>query len=230
MLTQQELNKSPLFQGIAHQEYQAMVHCFQAVRKTFQPQEVICDMAEAMDGRIGIVEQGQAAMIRIDEEGTATVLEGLLPGGVFGKGLTFAAVTEDSIQVVARTACEVLFIDHPHIFKRCENACTHHSLLVQNLLFRKIGFFAAIVTLLLFVVTTSFAVVERRHATSPTDAIVMRASVSVKSAPEKAATDMFVLHEGTKVRVGEQVEGWIEVTIADGNKGWLEERAIEMID
>ena len=58
----------------------------------------------------------------------------------------------------------------------------------------------------------------------------MRASVSVKSAPEKAATDMFVLHEGTKVRVGEQVEDWIEVTIADGNKGWLEERAIEMID
>ena len=103
-------------------------------------------------------------------------------------------------------------------------------LLVQNLLFRKIGFFVAIVTLLLFFVTTSFAVVERRQATSPTDAIVMRASVSVKSAPEKAATDMFVLHEGTKVRVGEQVEGWIEVTIADGNKGWLEERAIEMID
>ena len=134
MLTQQELNQSPLFQGVAHHEYLAMVHCFQAVRKTFQPQEVICDMAEAMDGRIGVVEQGQAAMIRIDEEGTSTVLEGLLPGGVFGKGLTFASITEDSIQVVARTTCEVLFIDHPHIFKRCENACTHHSLLVQNLL------------------------------------------------------------------------------------------------
>ena len=41
---------------------------------------------------------------------------------------------------------------------------------------------------------------------------------------------MFVLHEGTKVRVGDRVENWIEVTIADGNKGWLEERAIEMID
>lgn len=103
-------------------------------------------------------------------------------------------------------------------------------LLVNNLLFRKIGFFAAIVGLLLFVVTISFAVVERRHATSPTEAIVMRSSVAVKAAPEKTATDMFVLHEGTKVRVGDQIEGWIEVTIADGNKGWLEERTIEMID
>lgn len=103
-------------------------------------------------------------------------------------------------------------------------------LLVSNLLFRKIGFFAAIVSLLLFVVTTAFAVTERRHATSPNEAIVMRASVSVKAAPEKNATDMFVLHEGTKVRVGNLVEGWIEVTIADGNKGWLEERTTEMID
>ena len=103
-------------------------------------------------------------------------------------------------------------------------------LLVQSLLFRKIGFFASIVGLLLFVVTTAFAVTERREATSPSEAIVMNASVSVKAAPEKNATDMFVLHEGTKVRVGDRVESWIEVTIADGNKGWLEERAIEMID
>lgn len=103
-------------------------------------------------------------------------------------------------------------------------------LLVQNLMFRKIGFFAAIVALLLFVITTSFAVVERREATSPNEAIVMSASVSVKAAPEKGATDMFVLHEGTKVRIGDRVDSWIEITIADGNKGWLEERAIEMID
>ena len=134
MLTQQELSNSPLFQGIDQREYLAMVHCFQAVRKTYQADDVIWDMGEAMNGRIGIVEMGQAAMIRIDEEGTSTVLEGLHPGGVFGKSLTFASVTEDSIQVIARTTCEVLFIDHPHIFKRCQNACTHHSMLVQNLL------------------------------------------------------------------------------------------------
>ena len=102
-------------------------------------------------------------------------------------------------------------------------------LLVQNLLFRKIGFFAAIVALLLFVVMTSFAVVERRHATSPTDAIVMRASVSVKSAPEKAATDMFVLHEGTKLRVVTELGEWCEIVIADGKKGWTLKSNVEEI-
>ena len=30
--------------------------------------------------------------------------------------------------------CDILFIDYPHMFKRCENACTYHSTLVYNML------------------------------------------------------------------------------------------------
>lgn len=103
-------------------------------------------------------------------------------------------------------------------------------LLVQSLLFRKVGFFAAIVCLLLFVVTASFAISERRRSNSPTEAIVMSAAVSVKASPDKTSTDMFVLHEGTKVRVGNGMADWVEITIADGKKGWIESRSIEMID
>ena len=36
--------------------------------------------------------------------------------------------------MVCRTPCDVVFIDYPHILKRCENACLHHSMLVQNML------------------------------------------------------------------------------------------------
>ena len=36
--------------------------------------------------------------------------------------------------MVARTACDILFIDNSCIFKRCENACTHHSTLVYNMM------------------------------------------------------------------------------------------------
>ncbi|MFR3920744.1 MAG: Crp/Fnr family transcriptional regulator [Dysosmobacter welbionis] len=35
---------------------------------------------------------------------------------------------------MARTACDILFIDNSCIFKRCENACTHHSTLVYNMM------------------------------------------------------------------------------------------------
>ena len=56
------------------------------------------------------------------------------PGGVFGRNLAFAGSAGDSLEVVCRAPCEVLFIDYPHILRRCENACACHSTLVQNML------------------------------------------------------------------------------------------------
>ena len=134
MLTQQELKKSPLFQDISYEEYLRMLTCFQAVQKSYRPEEVIYDFGASGRDAVGIIEHGTATLIRIDEEGVATVLEELGPGGVFGRTLAFAGSTGDSLEVLCRTPCDVLFIDYPHILKRCENACLHHSLLVQNML------------------------------------------------------------------------------------------------
>ena len=134
VLTQQEMEKSPLFQNISYQEYCKMLSCFQAVQRSFRPEELIYDFSEPKNDAVGIIERGEAALIRIDEEGVSTVLEELGPGGVFGKTLAFAGSGYDSLEVLCRTPCDVLFIDYPHILKRCEKACTHHSILVQNML------------------------------------------------------------------------------------------------
>ena len=134
MLSQQELEKSPLFQDISYEEYRSLLTCFQAVQKSFRSDDLIYDFSSPKNDAVGIVERGCAALIRIDEEGVATVMEELGPGGVFGRTLAFAGASGDSLQVVCRTPCDVLFIDYPHILKRCENACNHHSVLVQNML------------------------------------------------------------------------------------------------
>lgn len=60
-------------------------------------------------------------------------------------------------------------------------------------------------------------------------AVVMSASVAVKSSPDKSATDLFVLHEGTVVRIVDRLDEWCEIVIDDGKKGWLESRKIEII-
>jgi SH3-like domain-containing protein len=62
-----------------------------------------------------------------------------------------------------------------------------------------------------------------------TEAIVMSSAASVKSSPDRSATELFVLHEGTKVSIGETIDGWAEVRIADGRKGWIEDKRIERI-
>ena len=134
MLSQQELSKSPLFQDISYEDYRSLLTCFQAVQKSFRTDDLIYDFSSPKSDAVGIVERGRAALIRIDEEGVATVMEELGPGGVFGRTLAFAGSSGDSLEVVCRVPCDVLFIDYPHILKRCENACTRHSVLVQNML------------------------------------------------------------------------------------------------
>lgn len=134
MLSQQELIKSPLFQNISYEDYCSLLTCFQAVQKSFQTDDLIYDFSSPNNDAVGIVERGGASLIRIDEEGVATVMEELGPGGVFGRTLAFSGSSGDSLEVVCRTPCDVLFIDYPHILKRCEHACTRHSILVQNML------------------------------------------------------------------------------------------------
>lgn len=134
MLSQQELEKSPLFQDISYDDYRCLLTCFQAVHKSFRAEELIYDFSWPKNDAVGVVERGQAQLIRIDEEGVETVLEELGAGGVFGKTLAFSTSAGDSLEVVCRTPCDVLFIDYPHILKRCENACLRHSILVRNML------------------------------------------------------------------------------------------------
>lgn len=134
MLSEQELQMSPLFQDISYDEYLRMLTCFQAVHKSFRPDELIYDFMAGKNDAVGVIERGEATLIRIDEEGVSTVMEELTTGGVFGRTLAFATSNRDSLEVVCRTPCDVLFIDYPHILKRCHNACTHHSMLVQNML------------------------------------------------------------------------------------------------
>ncbi|WP_293009364.1 cyclic nucleotide-binding domain-containing protein, partial [Oscillibacter sp. UBA6647] len=117
MLSKEELEGSPIFEGISYENYLAMLNCFQAVQKSYRPEEVVYDFSRAGE-QVGILERGEASLIRIDEDGVSTVLENLTAGNVFGRSLAFSGDVSDSLEVVCRTACDVLYIDFPHILKR----------------------------------------------------------------------------------------------------------------
>ena len=102
-------------------------------------------------------------------------------------------------------------------------------LLAQRMSLRKVGFYTMAVAALLFIATSIFALSERNMLVNRTEAIVMSSAASVKSSPDRSATELFVLHEGTKVTIGESTDGWAEVRIADGRKGWIEDKRIERI-
>ena len=60
-------------------------------------------------------------------------------------------------------------------------------------------------------------------------AIIFTPQVSGKSSPDNSGTDLFVLHEGTKVSVEDEVGEWFEIRLSDGNKGWVPVNSLNII-
>lgn len=98
-----------------------------------------------------------------------------------------------------------------------------------NIRLRKIGFFVGLPMLLVSIVANVCAIGQNNHRNAHDEAIVFSPSVTVKSTPADSGTDLFILHEGTKVTLQEAVGQWVEVRVADGNRGWLPVSAIEVI-
>ena len=95
---------------------------------------------------------------------------------------------------------------------------------------RKIGFFGGFVLLVLFALSNVFAWQQKQDLLYRKGAIVVSPSVTVKSTPAKNGTDLFILHEGTKVSITDgSMKGWTGIRIADGKEGWIESDMIEEI-
>ena len=61
-------------------------------------------------------------------------------------------------------------------------------------------------------------------------AIIMEPSVVVRSTPSVNGTELFVLHEGKKVKINDDsMKAWKEIELEDGNIGWLPAESIEKI-
>ena len=95
---------------------------------------------------------------------------------------------------------------------------------------RKTGFFSGIAALLLCVMCMSFAFWQKSDYRNADGAVVTRPVCSVKSSPgSESAKDLFVLHEGTKVKLLDEVGEWRNVELADGRQGWLRSSDVEVI-
>lgn len=103
-------------------------------------------------------------------------------------------------------------------------------LLAGTLRGRKVGFYGAVTALILCFLSLFYANFQRSRLLHNREAVVMNLVAPVKSSPGTGGKDLFVLHEGTKVRMQEELDGWTEIVLSDGNKGWIASDAIEAVD
>ena len=95
---------------------------------------------------------------------------------------------------------------------------------------RRTGFFTGIAALLIAVFCFAAASSQRADASRKDEAIVMRPVSSVKSSPSSdSAKDLFILHEGTKVKILDEVDLWMNIELSDGRQGWIATKDIEII-
>ncbi|MCS6818994.1 MAG: tetratricopeptide repeat protein, partial [Chitinophagales bacterium] len=64
---------------------------------------------------------------------------------------------------------------------------------------------------------------------NPSTGILIEATAYIKSAPGKNSANLFIIHEGLKVQLKDQVAGWYKIRLSDGKVGWVEKEKIAVI-
>ena len=100
----------------------------------------------------------------------------------------------------------------------------------KKIVLKKIGFIGALVLIAVTVFANLMADTQKEKLVVRTGAIIMSPSVTVRSTPNESGTELFVLHEGTKIFVDDNtMKEWKEIRMEDGNKGWVPAASIEVI-
>lgn len=87
-------------------------------------------------------------------------------------------------------------------------------------------------SLLFFIVSASslaFALHNKALVYDSREAVIFSPSVNGKSSPDSSGTDLFVLHEGSKVTIEDEVGDWYEIKLSDGSMGWVPSTCLEII-
>ena len=95
---------------------------------------------------------------------------------------------------------------------------------------KKAGFTVAVISLIVCIFANVAAFQQLHQLENRTSAVIMSSSVVIKSTPSQAGTDLFILHEGTRVEIEDNsMKEWVEIRMSDGKEGWLQRSDIEII-
>ncbi|MGI9547523.1 MAG: tetratricopeptide repeat protein [Flavobacteriaceae bacterium] len=94
---------------------------------------------------------------------------------------------------------------------------------------KRAAFLSSMVSLIIALICIVFAFVQYEHYMSEQPAIVFAEECMVQSEPNNRSTEVFLLHEGTKVKVIDGLEDYKKIELADGKVGWVQQDDIKML-
>jgi len=86
---------------------------------------------------------------------------------------------------------------------------------------KKASFYGAMLFFIFGIFAVFIGVMQVNYFSGHREAIVFSPSVTVKSGPVEKAGALFVIHDGTKVNVLDDSNGWLKIKLANGSEGWI---------
>ena len=98
----------------------------------------------------------------------------------------------------------------------------------KKILYRKLGFYIGLLTFILSILTLDLSLVNKHYVLNSGEAIVLRPT-SVHSSPSNQGTELYILHQGVKVKILSKSDGWYEIKLPNGTIGWMPKNSLEKI-
>jgi tetratricopeptide (TPR) repeat protein len=92
-----------------------------------------------------------------------------------------------------------------------------------------IGFWLAMLFIIISVSSLALTLRNKTLVFNGNKAIISIPLVHGKSSPDNSGNDLFILHEGTKITIEDEVGEWYEIRLSDGNKGWVPVNSLNKI-
>jgi len=93
----------------------------------------------------------------------------------------------------------------------------------RRMVLRKVSFGLSMLLLVISLTTFMLASKQKKTVYNHNYAIIISPSVTIKSSPDESGTELFQLHEGTRITIIDELSVWREIKLSDGNVGWLKD-------
>jgi len=102
-------------------------------------------------------------------------------------------------------------------------------LLMRNERIKEVSRILFIIGMILLILTVPLLVSRTVEASQEKYGIVLNPEIKVYSAPQTISTEVFVIHEGTRVQIERGQDDWFRIRLADGKEGWGQASEIGVI-
>lgn len=127
------LKDNPLFQGIAHSDFELMLNCLSARKASYHKDDILLLSGDTVNF-VGLILSGSVRAINEDVNGNVALLAEFGVSEVFGEVFACAGIDHSPITILAAEDTEVLYIDYKRVISSCSSACPFHIRLIENML------------------------------------------------------------------------------------------------